>query len=123
MDSLPRDIHIGMKVFDNRHNRIGVVDDFKLSDEDPDREGPETSDVNPMDREGDDSLVGILAGVFDPDDVPQELQDRLLREGYVRIDADGLFAADRYILPEQIASAGEDELRLNVEKSQLIKRH
>jgi hypothetical protein len=61
--------------------------------------------------------------VFDPDEIPEELRERMLREGYIRLDADGLFAADRYILPEQIASAGRDELMLNVKKSELVKRH
>ena len=54
--------------------------------------------------------------------MPETLRERLLREGYIRLDADGLFAADRYILPSQIASAAGDEVTLNVEKDQLIKR-
>jgi hypothetical protein len=41
----------------------------------------------------------------------------------VRIDADGLFAADRYITPDQIASSQNDRLVLNVPKSALMKTH
>jgi hypothetical protein len=123
MQTLPRDIHIGMKVFDNENHHIGVVDDFKLSDEDPDREGPETAGVSDAVRPDDGSVVRAVAEVFDPNEIPDVLQERMLREGYVRLDADGLFAADRYILPEQIAAARGDELVLNVKRDELVKRH
>ena len=62
-----------------------------------------------------------VKGALDPNDVAICIGERLLREGYVRIDADGLFAADRYILPEQIATVSADEVVLNVDKRALIK--
>ena len=64
-----------------------------------------------------------IAEAFAPYDMPEELRDRLLSEGYIRLDTKGLFAADRYILPEQIASSVGDELMLNVSKDELMKRH
>jgi hypothetical protein len=39
----------------------------------------------------------------------------------VRIDSDGLFQADRYVMPEQIDSVSGDDVMLNVTKEQLIK--
>jgi hypothetical protein len=123
MQGLPRDIRVGMKVYDNEHHHIGVIDDFKLSDEDPTREGPETAGISEERDPGDGSVVQAVAEVFNPDEIPEELRERMLREGYIRLDADGLFAADRYILPEQIASAGNDEIMLNVKKDELVKRH
>ena len=39
------------------------------------------------------------------------------------MDADGLFAADRYVLPEQISSVAGDRIMLKVSKVQLQKAH
>ena len=75
------------------------------------------------DRRDRESLVETVAEAFGAEELPEVLRDRLLHEGYLRLDADGLFAADRYILPSQIAAAAGDEVILNVEKDALIKRH
>jgi hypothetical protein len=122
MQSLLRDIHVGMTVFDNHHNHIGTIDDLKF----PENAGaPDVvpADIDGGDKRGRETILGAIADAFAPDELPETLRDRLLREGYIRLDADGLFAADRYILPSQIASASGDEVMLNVEKDQLIKRH
>jgi hypothetical protein len=50
-------------------------------------------------------------------------RQRLLQQGFVRIDANGIFAADRYVTPEQIDSVTGDGLMLNVTKDELIKKH
>jgi hypothetical protein len=122
MQTIPRDIHTGMRVLDANRNEIGKVEDFRFS-ENEDNPGVEPAALD-ADATGEDhSLIGDLARTFAPDDLPQTLRDRLLREGYVRLDTKGLFAADRYILPDQIASAAGDELTLNVSKDELMKRH
>jgi len=123
MDALPEGLHIGMKVFDSQHRRIGVVDDFKYSDEDPNVPGPEAPGINPIDMRRRDSIVDNIVEAFRPGELPEEIRERLLNEGYVRLDADGLFAADRYILADQIASVADDEITLNVaSKDQLIRQ-
>jgi len=124
MQALSAQLHKGMKVFDSTDTQIGTVDDYKFTDEDPSTPGPETRDVNPIEWERDGDLAHILARAFSPDDnLSDEVKEKLLREGYVRIDADGLFAADRYITPDQIASVEGDRLILNVPKDALMKRH
>ena len=107
MDKLPRDIHIGMKVYDSRHKHIGKVDDLKFP-ESEDIPGVEAADIDGTDRRDHESLVETVAGAFGVEELPEVLRERLLREGYLRLDADGLFASDRYILPSQIASAAGD---------------
>ena len=47
---------------------------------------------------------------------------QLLRDGYVHLDTKGLFASNRYILPEQISRMDADGIQLNVTKDALIKR-
>jgi hypothetical protein len=122
MQTLPRDIHTGMRVFDSARNEIGKVDDFRFSENE---EQPDVvpTDIDATDRRSGGGLVEDIAEAFWPDDMPEELRDRLLTQGYIRLDTSGLFAADRYILPEQIASAAGDELMLNVTKDELMKRH
>ena len=122
MNQLPTGIQIGMKVYDSLHKHIGKVDDFRAPENatDPD---VEPADIDATDKDNRDSIVDTIAKAFDDDPIPEVLRDRLLTEGYVRLDADGLFAADRYILPDQIASATSDGIVLNVKKDQLIKRH
>jgi hypothetical protein len=68
-------------------------------------------------------LIHNFAKAFAVDEVPEELRERLINQGFVRIDANGLFAADRYITPQQIDSVSGDGLMLNVTKDELIKRH
>ena len=122
MQTLPRDVHVGMKVFDRMNNEIGKVEDFKFSENEDDPEViPE--DIDASDRERRGGLVEDIAEPFAHDDMPEVLRDRLLTEGYIRLDTKGLFAADRYILPEQIDSSSGEALLLNVSKDELMKRH
>ena len=123
MHGIPRDIHEGMKVYDRTNAEIGRVEMVKFSDEDPTTPEVETAGVNPIEEERDDNLVESIARVFRSDELPEELRERLLREGFVLIDADGLFEADRYVLPDQIASVSGDRLVLKASKAELLKRH
>src|SRR5436190_787747 len=124
MNTLLQKIQMGMRVFDRDQNDLGTVDYVKFGDEDPNKPGAETASVNPVQRDPKESLIGNLLDVFSPDDIPEELQARLLREGFVRIESPGLFHADRYVLPEQVqsVSVSEGEVRLNVTKAALVKR-
>jgi hypothetical protein len=121
MTNLLEKIHKGMKVLDQEAHEIGTVDFVKFGEEDPDKPGVEAAGVDPLD-DTQPSLAVTLMDVFRPDEIPDELRDRLIREGFVRMEAPGLFHADRYVLPEQIQAVNEDEVRLNVSKSELIKR-
>ena len=123
MHGIPRDIHEGMKVYDRTNAEIGTVEMVKFSDEDPTTPEVETAGVNPIEEERDDNLVESIARVFRSDELPEELRERLLREGFVLIDADGLFEAGRYVLPDQIASVSGDRLVLKASKAELLKRH
>jgi hypothetical protein len=122
MQNMPRNIEIGMKVYDSHHHAIGKVADFKFPENaiDPDIE---PADIDGTDKARDDSRIDDIARAFGRDELPEVVRDRLLREGYIRIDTSGIFTADRLALPSQIASASADELMLNVDKDELIKRH
>jgi hypothetical protein len=70
-----------------------------------------------------DTLLGGVAQAFDPgDDLPEVLRARLLREGFVQIDSAGIFKADRFATPAQIADVADEGVMLNVTDDQLMKK-
>lgn len=116
-------IHEGMKVFDANHDEIGRVEWVQYGNDDPATMELEARSTEGMGEGRRPSLMDNVIDAFRVDDLPEEIRSRLLMQGFVRIDAEGIFAADRYVLPEQIAGIADDELMLNVDKAQLMKRH
>lgn len=114
-----RFVEQGMRVFDREHHEIGKVEWVQFGDDDPDTLEVEAS--GPRRDRDDVNLFDVIAKAFTSDNVPEELRDRLVHQGFVRIDADGLFQADRYVMPDQIDSVSGDEVTLNVTREQLIK--
>jgi len=117
-----RSIEEGMKVFDRERHEIGKVEYVQFGDDNPATPEVEAAAPNTLDRQ-DRTLVDAIADVFGDDDLPEEMRQKLMMQGFVRIDANGLFAADRYVTPGQIASVSGDGLMLNVTKDELVKKH
>ncbi len=119
-------IREGMDVYDNEGDRIGQVDFVYFGAATDVQQNLGTGPAAPAAADDvqmrDDSLIDAFAEVFDPGEVPEELREKLMQSGYIRLDAEGLFAADRFITPEQIASVREKDVQLNVTRDQLIKR-
>ncbi len=115
-------IREGMRVLDRNGTRIGSVDWVKMADYDPnDRH---TQPVTPDDTGArQDTLLDNLLEAFQTDEVPEQLRESLLRKGFVRVNASGLLASDRYVLPEQVSAVDDDAVVLGVEKSDLIKKN
>jgi hypothetical protein len=121
MTTILDQIREGMTICDPAGNDIGTVDFVRLSDEDPATPGPEVVTADPLPRDTGNTLIGALADAFRTDDIPDTLRDRLLREGFIRVDVAGLFAADRYVMPDQIASVSGDKVTLAVDKESLMR--
>ena len=122
MERLPDQIQVGMKVFDSELHEIGKVDGLKYP-EDQTAPGVEPATVDRADDpDRHETIIGAVAEAFGHEEVPEPLRSQLLRDGYVHLDTKGLFAKDRYILPEQIARMTRDGIQLNVTKDALIKR-
>ena len=115
-------VHEGMKVFDRMHHEIGTVERVQMSDDNPATEAVEAATPGKL-KERRDTLIDNLAEAFAPDELPEAVRKRLLQQGFVRIDSAGLFAADRYVTPDQIMSVSGDALTLKVSKDELVKRH
>jgi hypothetical protein len=116
-------VHEGMKVFDASHKEIGRVDWVQFGNDNPSTGDAEAQSTKGMEQERQASLIDNVVDAFRVDDLPEPVRQRLLMQGFIRIDAEGLFAADRYVLPEQIGSVSDDELMLTVDKDELMKRH
>ncbi len=122
-DSVLTHIREGMVVYDRNDQYLGKVESLYMGASTPaENERGEGAATAPDPDMRDDTLVDDIAKVFAPDDIPEVLRKRLLHDGFIRVDTAGLFAADRYALPEQIASVTGDRVRLRVSRDELIKR-
>lgn len=113
--ALPARINEGMAVHDRDEQPLGIVQLVYYggaSDEAITRalqlaEGPPG-------REGG-------AGAFGEDNIPPELQARLLRHGYIRIEGTGMAGVSRYATAEQIADVSGERVRLHASRGELIR--
>jgi hypothetical protein len=69
---------------------------------------------------GEHTFLHDLAEAIAPDDLPQEIKDRLRLSGFIRIDMAGMLRADRYAFPEQITSVDAQRVTLGVSRDQLL---
>ena len=124
--SILSQIHKGMAVYDVCDNHIGTVDFVHFGAASETQQelgvGPATNTKADNPNMRNDTIIDNLAEAFSPNEVPQELQDKLLVSGFIRLDR-GLFGVDRYITPEQIVAVSGDKVQLAVNKDQLVKRN
>jgi hypothetical protein len=97
-------IYEGMSVYDCEGDKIGTVRKVYLGTvseaQDERGLGAATADAPvPEERSLVDDFFHALAAV---NPVPEPVRQRLLRQGFIRINTSGLLAADRYALPDQI---------------------
>lgn len=123
MQDFLRSVREGMKVYDAKNHEIGKVDWVQFGADDPSTPELEATSIEGMDPPENHTLMSDLADAFRLDAVPEVVHEKLMMQGFVRLDADGIFAADRYILPDQISSVANDKLTLKVEKADLMKTH
>lgn len=120
---LLQQIYEGMAVHDQMGDKIGTVEYVYLGElpevDEPFGQGqfaPSTTD----DSEG--SLIEEFArAIVLTEQVPDIWRERLLSHGFIRINSTGLFTADRYVMPAQIASVAGDRVVLCVSRDRLIK--
>ena len=113
-----------MDVYDRAGDKIGEVGDVYLGSvgEDAVAEGRGPATADDPDQPGRHSFIHELAEVFTGrDELPEVVRNRLLRQGFIRVDGSGLFESDYYVTPEQIASVSRDRVQLNVSRDELIK--
>jgi hypothetical protein len=124
MNTVLQKIRRGMVVIDQTQSQIGTVDSVKFSDEYSRNYGADSIELDSVRHKVRAALTHNRLDSFDLEDVPAELWENLLREGFVRVDAVNQSQKARYILPHQILSVSvlSNEVRLNVTKAALVKR-
>jgi len=116
-------IREGMDVYDAKNHKIGTVDDLYFGTLDPTSDASDVIAESAPSRRttGENSLVSDLARAFAGDDeMPDVLRNRLLHDGFIRLDGSGLTGTHRYVLPEQIAGVSGDRGLLKVSRDELI---
>ncbi|MCK0116281.1 hypothetical protein BCE75_10322 [Isoptericola sp. CG 20/1183] len=109
-----RHVTEGMRVVDVEGETVGKVEAVRMGDA-----GATTSSGQGMDSGADDPL-SLLADAFGAGtQLDEHTQERLLRIGFLRVDAKGVFTGDRYVEADQIADVVDDEVRLSVPKDRL----
>lgn len=128
-DSRLVNIHEGMDVYDAENKKIGEVETVFFGDVSQDEARRGAGPATPSDPEllgEEEPLIDFaFGGTLSPSGEENELEvirDRLLREGFVKVDSSGLFGGDYYVTPDQVVSVSGDQVRLNVRKDELIER-
>lgn len=116
-------VYEGMKVYDGAGDKVGTVEyvypgDLTQAADEYDQ-GDEPSSIL---RGHETSLIEEFArDVALGKRVPNPCREQLLRYGFLRINSTGLFAADRYATPDQIAGVSDDQVTLRVRRDELLK--
>jgi hypothetical protein len=120
---LLRRIYEGMTVYDRTDNKIGTVE-YVYPGELPevaDQRGQKPATLSVRGSHARSLIEAFGREIALTDYVPDTLREELLRHGFLRINCAGLFVADRYAKPEQIASVSNDGVTLRVTRDELIK--
>ena len=96
------EVREGMRVFAATGKKVGVVDFVKLAD--PDAVTEEGQGFGPS--------VSSIRDLFeDTPDLPQELAERMLAHGYIRVEGSG-FHPDRFVGADEIDRVDADNVYL-----------
>lgn len=107
----------GMQVVDKNGKAIGTVSMICHSDEDPTDPGPETATADtahtapPTPNWVDEFVQGLTVDK----DVPEEVINRLHRQGFIRVHKTHYFGdRDYFITMNQITNVRDDRVMLNI---------
>jgi hypothetical protein len=121
-------IQEGMAVYDVRDEKIGKVDDIYFgtvtSEEDQTGTGSITTSTAGRAALKEDRQVSFaFGGTFDDPELEEEtIRNRYLRQGYVRVDAAGIFSKDFYVTPDLIEGVTGDAVRLKVARDEIKRK-
>jgi sporulation protein YlmC with PRC-barrel domain len=101
----------GMKVYDNSGDEIGTVEFIHFSEADGSKRPVAAT---PPEQPTEPDLVDLIRKMFGTDKLPQEIHERLLMRGFIRMDSAKLFGSDRYAMFDQIDSVDSKGVHLGV---------
>ena len=104
-------VRVGMDVVASTGDKIGKVDDVYFgSSSVPERETKKIV-----------SLADLARALVSGNPIPEVLRQRLLHDGYFRIEGTGLFGGHMYVLPEQIDVMASETIGISATREELIK--
>lgn len=114
----------GMPVYDRNGEEIGRVDKVHLGRSLPDGNASTTEkldlDLTPSEKIA-VTLRRMMDELFDPQDQIEEVvQKRLYQQGFIRMDADGLLAGDRYVLADYIQAVKGGGIYLDLTREKIF---
>lgn len=113
----------GAEVYDATGDHIGKVDSIYLGEVEDGQAaegGPATTEAAPPMTVTRD--MDTYAGLFlEKSEIPKEVRERLVYQGFIRIAPHGLFRTHRYAARDQVVAAAGDRVTLSVAESKLIK--
>ncbi|AEG43936.1 hypothetical protein L600_000300000810 [Isoptericola variabilis J7] len=102
----------GVDVVDSAGNRVGTVKEVRGGD--PDAVTSAGQD------QGGGGIVDTFAGALFDRDIHEQARERLIRSGYVQIDAAGLFPGDRFAAADEVDRVEGDTVHLTVDADSLV---
>ena len=115
-------IEEGYAVRDAAGNDIGTVLTFRFSDDDPRTSVAEAATpTTPNDGRPVSILESVIDVFADDTDMPQELRESLLQQGFIRIRR-GVLMSDVFATMDQVARVADEVVYLNVRKEGLVAR-
>jgi hypothetical protein len=113
-ENMLRMIEEGMKVYDNKGSEIGTVEYIHFSEANG---GKYPVAATPPEEPAESDLTDFIRKMFGADDLPRELRERLLMQGFIRMDSAKLFGSDRYAMFDQITTVDSKGVHLGVNDS------
>jgi hypothetical protein len=111
----------GMEVYDRQGNMIGHVTDLYMGTSNPQSNERGVGSATAQGRETrDNSLIDDIARAFGDNKIPEVLQARLLRSGFIEINGGALLSRTAYILPNQIDQVAGNRIDLRVGRDELV---
>lgn len=117
-------VDLGMPVYGSEGGKVGKVDKIHLGHSLPEKEPSATEKLN-QDMTPSQEIAATFAQMvetlFDPqDEIEEVIQKRLYQHGFVRIDAKGLLAGDRYVLADDIEAVKNGEVHLSLKRDEIF---
>lgn len=106
----------GMKVYDSQGVKLGKV---SLVFSGAYEYLPQNKALAVMELD-ESMLPDTVRELFSPGRIPNEVRERLFQMGFIKINT-GLFASDRYVPGDEIASVRNDSVHLSINKSETLR--
>ena len=114
----------GMQVYGSEGEKVGKVDKIHFGRPLPEKE-PTTTERLDQDLAPSEEIAATFTqmakSLFDPqDEIEEVFQKRLYQHGFIRIDAKGLLAGDRYVLADDIQAVKNGQVHLSLRRDEIF---